>query len=275
MQSDQERKFSIFDSHPMTETRLKDIQKNSTGLKSKDQPCIAADRAALFDKLDGMWCGENPETGLFHKTQFLHSQIGFTITFPAGWTNRNTPQYVISHHPKKEAALLLAVSKKELEPEAAGQKFIKEMKAKGGIDPSSTRKISIGEFPAFVASYLDRSGKTPVYFHFCWVTMAGKSYELIGLASEKHSEELKNAALSLRPLTPTERGSITGKRFRVVTARQAEKLDSLSARSGNAWSPAYTAIVNGLNPDASLSDGQLLKIARVEPVTQKITSRRH
>ena len=70
---------------------------------------------------------------------------------------------------------------------------------------------------------------------------------MIGLAPEKHREALRNAALSLRPLTEVERGAVTGKRLRIVAARQGERLENLAARSGNAWSPAYTALVNGLN----------------------------
>jgi hypothetical protein len=45
-------------------------------------------------------------------------------------------------------------------------------------------------------------------------------------------------------------------------------LENLGARSGNAWSPAYTALANGMDAEVTLSEGQLVKIARVEPVTR-------
>jgi predicted Zn-dependent protease len=67
-------------------------------------------------------------------------------------------------------------------------------------------------------------------------------------------------------MTEAERGVVTGKRLRIVAARRGERLEDLAARSGNAWSPAYTALANGLEVDASLSEGQLVKIARLEPV---------
>jgi predicted Zn-dependent protease len=94
--------------------------------------------------------------------------------------------------------------------------------------------------------------------------MAGNLYQLIGLAPEKHSETLKNAALSLRPLTAVERGTITGKRLRVVPARAGERLENLGARTGNVWRPDYTALANGLEIDIVLTEGQLVKIARQE-----------
>jgi predicted Zn-dependent protease len=113
-------------------------------------------------------------------------------------------------------------------------------------------------------TYLDRSGRTAAYLHFAWVAMGGRTCELIGLAPEKHRESLKNAALSLRPLTDVERGSVTGKRLRIAAARQGERLENLSARSGNVWSPAYTALVNGLDAEAALDGESLVKIAREE-----------
>ena len=267
-QTGEERRFSIFDSHPMTDTRLKDIQSRSAALTPATKPRFAPDTVALFAKLDGMWWGENPDEGVFRKNQFLQPTIGFTIMFPEGWKHQNTPQYVISAHPKQEAVLLLGIAGPASDPEAAAQKLIEKMRTKARVEPLSTRKASVGEFPAFVVTYLDRSGRAPAYLHFAWVAMGGKTYQLIGLAPEKHREALRNAALSLRPLTDVERGAVTGKRLRSVAARPGDRLENLGARTGNTWSPAYTALVNGLNVDANLSEGQPVKIAREERWTK-------
>jgi len=229
---------------------------------------VALDPAALFAKLDGMWWGENPDEGVFRKNQFLQPTIGFTLTFPEGWKHQNTPQYVISAHPKQEAVLLLGVAGAAADPEATGQKLIEKMRTKARVEPASTRKTSVGEYPAYVVTYLVQSGRAPTHLHFAWVAMGGKTYQLIGLAPEKHREALRNAALSLRPLTDVERGAVTGKRLRSVAARSGERLENLGARSGNVWSPAYTALVNGLKVDAELPEGQLVKIAREERWTK-------
>src|SRR5262249_34089463 len=200
-----ERHFNIFDSHPMTQTRLKDIQHHATSLRPVARAPVAADTTALFAKLDGIWWGENPEVGVFHKDQFLQPTIGFTLTLPAGWKHRNTPQYVISIQPNHAAMLMLGLARHAADPEAAGQQFVQRMQAQGGIEPVSARKTTVGSFPAFLATYRDRSGRTPVYLHFLWVTMAERTYQLIGLAPEQHRETLRNAALTLRPLTEAER----------------------------------------------------------------------
>jgi predicted Zn-dependent protease len=63
------------------------------------------------------------------------------------------------------------------------------------------------------------------------------------------------------PLTAVERGSVTGKRLRIASARSGERLENLGARTGNVWSPSYTALVNGLDAEGTLGEGQLVKIA--------------
>jgi len=261
----QEQRFSFFDSHPMTETRLKDIRRRGPDLKLGPKSPVATDTAALLDKLDGLWWGNNPEAGAFDKDQFLQPRMGFTITFPAGWKHRNTPQYVISAQPQQEAMLLLAIAGNNLDPETAGQKFIQKMRNKARTEPVSTRKTSIDKFPAFTVTYLDRSGRQNTYLHFCWVAMRETTYELIGVGPDRYRETLRDAALTLRPLTDLERKAVTGKRLRIASARAGERLEELGARTGNVWSPAYTAIANELQPEAVLKEGQLIKIAKREP----------
>ena len=265
-QTGKERRFSIFDSHPMTESRLKDIQRRAASLSPGPKAPVAADTAALFAKLDGIWWGENPEDGVFHKDQFLHPAIGFTLTLPAGWKHRNTPQYLVSIDPNQEAMLMLGLGGPTSDPQTAAQEFVQQMRARAGIDPVSAKSATVGSFPAFLATYLDRSGRTPVYLHFLWVTMAERTYRLIGLAPEQHQQTLRTAAFSLRPLSQTERASVTGKRLRIVAAHKGERIEDLAARSGDAWSPAYTALANRLDAEATLSEGQLVKITRLEPV---------
>ena len=273
-QTGKEQQFSMFDSHPMTETRLENIRKRASDLTVATKSPVASDPASLFAKFDGMALDENPDQGVFQKDQFLHPALGFTITLPAGWKHRNTPQYLISAHPQKEAMLLMGVAGPESDPETTGQKFISRMRSKARTEPVSTRKASLGEFPAFVATYLDQSGRKPVSLHFVWVAMAGKTYQMIGLAPEKDKETLRAAALTLRPLTASDRSSITAKRLRAVPAKQGETLQTFAARTQNSWTPAYTALVNGLATTVTLNEGQLLKIAREEPWTSPAQSRR-
>ena len=145
-QTGQERRFSISDSHPMTASRLKDIRNRAPTLKPAEKQRVAGDQATLFAKLDGLWWGEDPEAGVFHHDQFLQPVIGFTMTFPAGWKHQNTPQYVISMHPRQEAMLLLGIADPGLLPEVIGGRFIEGMRARTGVEPVRPASHLLGSF---------------------------------------------------------------------------------------------------------------------------------
>jgi hypothetical protein len=51
---------------------------------------------------------------------------------------------------------------------------------------------------------------------------------------------------------------------RVVEARDGENLAQLGERTGNRWTPEYTALINGLTVDETMEAGTLVKIARRE-----------
>lgn len=261
----EQRKSSIFDSHPMTETRLSDIQKRAPQLKRTARPALVADTASLYQVLDGMWWGQNPEAGVIVQDRFLHPTMGFAITFPSGWQHGNTPTAATSTHPKQEAMFVLGIDPSNAEPNVAGEAFVRKMRTDTKAEPTSVRTTPVEGKPVYVATYLDRSGREPLYLHFVWARMAGHTYHFIGMGAERYRETLRTIALSLRPLTDAERHAITGKRLRVATARDGESIEQFSTRTGNAWTPAYTALVNGLSANASLKNNQPLKIVRVEP----------
>jgi len=84
------------------------------------------------------------------------------------------------------------------------------------------------------------------------------------MSTLEFSADLSKTATSIRPLSPEEKNSITATRLRLVEAVSGETLSALCDRTGNAWSVERTAMVNGLEKDALLKEGMLLKIAKTE-----------
>jgi len=48
-------------------------------------------------------------------------------------------------------------------------------------------------------------------------------------------------------------------------AGQAESIKKFNTGTGNAWSNEFTAIMNSLEPESELEDGQLIKVVLKEP----------
>jgi predicted Zn-dependent protease len=93
----------------------------------------------------------------------------------------------------------------------------------------------------------------------------GLIYQFIGLAPEKYRKLLRATALSFRPMTSSERKSITETRLRVVSARSNESLTQLSKRKRNAWDIRTTAVMNGIDAKEPLREGQSIKMAVIQP----------
>ena len=99
--------------------------------------------------------------------------------------------------------------------------------------------------------------------------MGKLTYQLIGAGADQYKEQLRETVFSLRPLTKEERDSIAGIRLRIVKAKDGENLSELSKRTGNVWSPAYTALMNNMPQNVKLPKGELVKIAREEKYKPK------
>ncbi|MCD4696649.1 MAG: hypothetical protein K8S16_10465, partial [Bacteroidales bacterium] len=61
-----------------------------------------------------------------------------------------------------------------------------------------------------------------------------------------------------------ERLNISGLKIRVATANENETVEAFSKRTNNSWDKETTIIKNGLETNAVLIEGQVLKIALEE-----------
>ena len=101
-----------------------------------------------------------------------------------------------------------------------------------------------------------------------WIAYKDRVYRLTAVTmgtGKNYLGRAQNTARSFRPLTREECASIQQSYLRLVTARGGENLSELGERSGNAWTPVYTGVINDLRPGAGLEEGRLVKIAVPEP----------
>ncbi len=102
------------------------------------------------------------------------------------------------------------------------------------------------------------------YLHYLWARIGGVTYQLIGACADRYRKDLRNTALSLRPLAEEDWKSIYALRVRAVEALEDESLGQLGGRTGNRWTVVYTALINDLPVNRRLKAGTLVKIARQE-----------
>jgi predicted Zn-dependent protease len=259
------QKFSFFDSHPTTPTRVKDLDRESAGIERSPRAALASGKKEFLGRLDGIFVTDNPAQGIFQGRQFLQPTMNIAVTFPDQWETVNTPSAAGAVQKDKEALVFLGIAGKSDDPEKQAKALVEQLKKEYKASPSSSRPVKIGAWPGYAVTYTDDSGREPMHMHFLWVAADKVTFQLIGVGSEKYREVLKQTALSLRPLTSGERSSITGIRLRITAAKPDETMAELGRRTGNAWPAPYAAVMNGTQEDKKLEAGELIKIAREEP----------
>jgi predicted Zn-dependent protease len=258
-------KFSFFASHPMTPSRITEIDREAADLRWKREPPIADGRRAFLSRLNGLVLEDDPAQGLFKGRQFVHPDLNFSITFPDSWKTINTPSAVGAFAEKKDGVAVIGLAGKEADPDLVAQTFISDMKQKQKANPTEVKDVQFGDWHGKLVTYTDKTGKEPMTLYFLWVRMGSMTYQLIGLGPERYHEVLKETAMSLRPLTAEERQAVTVKRLRITEAHAGETLEEFCLRAGNSWTPAYTAVANEIPADKPLEAGQLIKISHEEP----------
>jgi len=265
VETSEKRIPGFFDTHPTTPDRVARVERDAQSIQWARKPGIAPGAKAYLRKLDGLLIGDNPAMGVFQDGKFLHPELDLSLTLPKGWKTLNTRKAVFAVAPKEDGILAMAVAGKGSDPEQLADRFESALYNKYRIRPTESKTVKIGKLPAYLSLYTDNSGREPMHLAFLWVGYRGLIYQFIGLAPEKYRKLLRATALSFRPMTSTERKSITETRLRVVSARSNESLTQLSKRKRNAWDIRTTVVMNGIDVKESLREGQLIKIAVIQP----------
>jgi predicted Zn-dependent protease len=257
----QERRPSFLDSHPMTAERAQATAERARTLAVAPAAPIAAGREAFLSRVDGMLLGDNPAEGVFQAERFLHPDLDFALAFPRGWRTENGKSAVVAGAPEGDALLIVEIQEAPTDPARAAARFAQENR----IELQDTRRLRIGGYDAFRAYAVASSSEGNLVLHLTFIQHPRGTFRLLGLAPQARfgarAGGFDAAAGSFRALTRSEREGISEKRLRMVRARAGETLRALSARTGNAWSPAETAVHNALIEGIVLQEGELVKIA--------------
>jgi predicted Zn-dependent protease len=249
----------FFDTHPVSTERVATAGARARTIQWQRVQPIAGDRAGYLRRVEGLTVGPSARQGVVEGSRFLHPDLGFSMRFPDGWLVINTPQAVGAISPRRDAQTFLQHQGLGRDPRLSAEEFLAE--AGGQLDIAEMGPIKIGGLDAFRAV-----GRAPgAHVMLTWIAFESAIYRLTGASvTAQYDAAFMNTARSFRPLSPEQRASIRELRLRVAIAREGETLGTLSERTGNRWNVQETAIMNDLFANATLSGGQLLKVALAE-----------
>jgi predicted Zn-dependent protease len=260
------RQPSFLDSHPSRPERSAAAAARARTLVRAPAAPIAATRADFLGRLEGLVLGVDPARGIFRGPLFLHPLLGFQVRFPGDWRLLLSPSAVGASEPHSRAMILLTAQEEGSDPRAAAERF----SASERLGFTEAGPLRIRDQRAYRAVALLGSQSGPLGVELTWIAHGGTVYRLQAISAEvsfsRFAEAFRSTAESFAPLSPEQRAGFRQRRLQIVTSRAGETLEQLSRRTGNAWSAADTAVMNGIWEPSRPLGGQRLKIALERPL---------
>ena len=97
--------------HPDPGNRVQRAEQRLAKVPPAELTATTVNRDGYLRLLDGMVFGENPRQGYFRGQRFLHPDLRFELTFPAGWKTANLPDAVVAQSADGAAQLQLGPGK--------------------------------------------------------------------------------------------------------------------------------------------------------------------
>lgn len=244
----------LFASHPDNDTRLQQVVGEAKRFK---QASTHVGREEFLRRVDHMIFADSPKQGVIRHNNFYHAELGFAMSFPAGWRIRNSAQNVAAIGPGQEALLdLRSGGAAQGSPEEVLRKRLKL-----GSD-TAIRATEVSGLSAASVDLTMRGGPTRVMCVFL-----DKSAYLLAAqartsaAFDKHQEAFQAALTSFHAITDAERALARPLRMRVITAQEGITFAELARRSPlGRFAEGHLRVINGLYPAGEPVAGQALKI---------------
>lgn len=268
LQKGYSRRPSFFDTHPGTKERVASNSVRAGEIRWHRDPNIGDSRAAFLAQVDGLPVGQRPETGIFEGDSFLHPTLDFHIRFPDGWRQMNANQAVGAMEPRGQAVIFLMTGKGGGSAQRMAEVWAERAKEEQRAQVKDSRPVKIGHIDAWRMKLEMPGPGVRVASTVTFIPYRDATWRVTGTSrassADKYLGRTLSTTRSFRPLTLQEKRSIKTLRLRSVQARKGENVFALSKRTGNAWSPAMTAVSNGVFVDHRFEGGEQVKIATVE-----------
>lgn len=255
--------MSFFDSHPTTPERAREGREYAATLAVAPADRIALDRTAFVQRLDGLVVGEAARAGVFIDHRFVHPELDFVLSFPKGWVYENAPTVVLSY-PKDESAVIgLQVAAEGDDPMAVANEIESQVPS---LEKSGLKEINGLPAVTGVARVVQRGQE--IYLSLTWIAKDDLVYLVLAATTSvrwnEHRPTFEATAATFRAPSRDELEALREHRLRLVTARKGETLGSVAKGGGNTWSPAKTAVANGMTTRQKLSGEESIKISKSE-----------
>lgn len=258
------RNPTFFDTHPGTRERASMNAMRSRELRWARDPSLGDTRKRLLDRIDGMVIGDRPETGVFVDDYFLHPGLGFQMRFPTGWSTQNTARAVGAQSSRRDAVVFLTSDLPTGDLVEVAEGFVAELGEDVPIEIREKKNVRLGQIEAVRYALHAGAGGRKIEALVTFFPFAESTWRIVGAspvaAGNRYAPPILLSTRSFGPLDPGRRAQIRTDRLRIELTRRGEDVTTFGARTGNLWSPAETALINGQLGHEVYEGGERMKI---------------
>lgn len=210
--------------HPYPENRAADIRATIEETGASRDGRIGRD--TYLDMIDGIVYGPDPRQGYFEGSRFLHPELAFELTFPAGWQTVNQRSMVAAQAPSEDALLMLTVVTDGGSADQELRDFLRGEGITGGAAGTSSRggiDISRSEF-TLTTEEGSLAGEV------AFIGYGGLTYRLLGYTTTAqwgaHAGSIASTLSSFDSVTDRSVLDVQPMRLDIVTLPEAMSLNT-------------------------------------------------
>lgn len=244
--------------HPYPENREDQIRDEIVATGVSRDGTVAEDR--YLDMIDGMVYGPNPRNGYFEGSRFLHPDLAFEVTFPAGWQTVNQTSMVAAVSPQENSVAMLTLETEATSADAGMDAFL----GADGITGSGLARGSASGVPLVRANFEATTEGGQLRGEVAFLEYDGNVYRILGYASaadwSQWSGSIRSTISSFAPVSDPQVLNVQPQRLDIVTVSQAMSLNSYVQQNPQPVDVDVLARLNRTQPGAVLSAGTRLKV---------------
>lgn len=215
-------------------------------------------RERFLSMIDGMVFGKDPAQGYFIDTRFLHPELTFEITFPAGWGVQNGALAVQAGSPERDALMGLTFSSQE-SAEAAMDAFM----GQEGVTPGRREGGSVNGVPAIRGRFSAQTQDGVLEGTVMFAEYGGAVYQIIGYGPasswNQQRRPVEEALASFAPLTDRRYLDVSPHRIRIVTVPRTMTVREFLTRYPSTVDDEEVLLANQVTENDAFSGGQRVK----------------
>ena len=245
-------------SHPGEAERIADVQRRVATVPAGQATRVEGPQ--YLQRLNGLLYGENPRQGFFQQNVFLHPDLRFRLTFPAGWKTQNLPQAVTGVSQRQDAMVQLTLAQQARSADEAARAFFSQQ----GVQAGQGGRTTVNGLPAVVVPFQAQAQQGVVAGMAAFIEYGGTVYQVLAYTPAQlygqYQGLFQQVIGSFGPVSDPAVLNVRPNRVSIVRLPQAMTLAEFNRRYPSAIPIDELAIINQVAGGSStLPAGALAK----------------